>query len=420
MRLTCKCLNFIMADITGANDMKMILRELSNEYDSLTEQRSRLEEECKSMQQYIQTQVQHINGINEEIMKLRNEYQEQIQIQNYKKDEQQGESSTSLTLLIDESSIRHPATISPCVEICDNSVICSTAFSPNGANLAIGSEKFLRVYNFENDCFVLEAPFDDQFYIRSITWTPDSSKVIAGAENQSIYIFDISPENKSPDKNPSTPTDIIQTNAGEVFQVKCFKDGTRLAASLGDGTVQIWDLNTKQKISSFIRGPDKQAITISISDDDKIIATGYMDGYIAFWDVDKQKMLFEQECHSQGVYSCLLLPKFNRLATSSLDTTVKLWDITENGLTLWKTLDKHTQYVLSLALDPTQNWMISGSKDMTCIFTSLEEGEMIYQLKGHENSVMTVSFSPTGHMFCSGSGDMFVKVWTFTPESAKA
>ncbi|EAX95818.1 hypothetical protein TVAG_375270 [Trichomonas vaginalis G3] len=399
-------------------DAKSLLQDLSREYDELTETRNNLEKDCKALQDQIQNQIQRINDVNEDITKLRAEYQEQLQnIQNAKKDEQQSEGV--ILYLVDENTIKNPATVSQSVEIRDNSVICATCFSPNGANLAIGSDKVLRVYNFEHDCFVLEAPFadpntTDSIYIRSITWTPNSSQVIAGAEDHTIYIFNISQDAASPEKSDPTPCARISTAGQEVFQVQCFKDGNRLAASLGDGSIQIWNIKTMQKITQLVRSPEKPCITISISNDSKIIAAGYSDGFVAFWNLETQSMIFEQNCHSMTVYSCIMLPKYNRIVTSSLDKTVKIWDIIEGGLSLWKTLDKHSEYVLSLALDPTENWLISGSKDMTCIITRLDEGRMIYQLKSHENSVITVSFSPLGNMFCSGSGDMYVKIWTFT------
>jgi WD40 repeat protein len=41
----------------------------------------------------------------------------------------------------------------------------------------------------------------------------------------------------------------------------------------------------------------------------------------------------------------------------------------------------------------------------------LEEGHLLYTLRGHENSVRAVKFSPKGDFFSSGGDDLQVMVW---------
>jgi WD40 repeat protein len=108
--------------------------------------------------------------------------------------------------------------------------------------------------------------------------------------------------------------------------------------------------------------------------------------------------------------------------TASLDATVKIWDILPRddgvGLELVKSLDGHSSYVLSLAVDPAGDLILSGSKDLTACISSISAGAMLYRVKGHTNSIITVAYNSTGTMFCTGSGDQTVKVWSVAPEDA--
>jgi WD40 repeat protein len=75
--------------------------------------------------------------------------------------------------------------ISLLAEILDVSVICSTAFSPDGNWLVVSSDKTLRVYDIDKDDFLMQHSLNDSpqkstNHIRSIAWTRDSLKLICG------------------------------------------------------------------------------------------------------------------------------------------------------------------------------------------------------------------------------------------------
>ena len=428
----------------SATDAKTLLTALSSDYENLAKTRKNLEDECDHLKTHIQNQVQQIQTITKDIEALKQEYETlcqqvkqeqpppQQQQQNVPQGEDEADAEADLKPLVDINTIKPKINVSLYAEIIDQSVICSTAFSPDSANLAIGSDKILRVYNFDQDQFILEAPIGDQTsqetnHVRSISWTPDSQTLICGAEDDHIYVFSVS--NTTPNSNE--PIGNFKAGNGDVFQVLFFPQGGKFVSAAGDGDVKIWDLDSaiKSKIEDKnpeplitfkrkIDGPDGQVVatSISISPDGKTIASGYSDKVVCFWDIEKGEKIFEQECHNDGVYSVLFLPDNKRFVTSSLDKTVKIWIITPKSLELFKTLEGHTEFVLTLALDPTGQYLLSGSKDLSCIITKIDEARMLYRLKNHTNSVITVAFNPNGKMFCTGSGDKYVKIWNFSEE----
>lgn len=71
-------------------------------------------------------------------------------------------------------------------------------------------------------------------------------------------------------------------------------------------------------------------------------------------------------------------------------------------------------FVLSVALSPDGEWVLSGSKDRGVQFWNPQTGDAQLMLQGHKNSVISVAPSPSpGGLFATGSGDMRARIWRF-------
>lgn len=74
-------------------------------------------------------------------------------------------------------------------------------------------------------------------------------------------------------------------------------------------------------------------------------------------------------------------------------------------------------FVLSVALTPDGNWVLSGSKDRGVQFWDPRTGSTQLMLQGHKNSVISVAPSPSGGpaggSFATGSGDMRARIWSY-------
>lgn len=445
--------------VMSVQELKTLFEQLSQEYEYLVENRNRLEADCNKLKDHIEGQVQQIKQLNGDFDKLKQDYlarsgdagrqpqaaqiaanpadqqnfaqYQQDAIQPQLQQEEQPEQDWELEVIADNDPKK--VIIALLAEIVDISVICSTAFSPDGTCLAIGSDKTLRVYNIENDDFLLQYSFEDseegaskdKIHIRSISWTADNKQIVCGGEDGQIRIIELPSGNL---------VNSFVACSGEVFQVQISNNGEFFAAATGDGSLSLFSMtNNYQKLRDAMTrtsSEDKQVIatSLAISADDKIIAVGYSDNYVVFWNPKTGQRLCEQSCHNNGVYAVKFLPEYNRFVTASLDFTIKIWNIVPNAedpekltLELWKTLEGHENFVLSLATDSTDTWLLSGSKDLTACLSYIDKdsAEMIYRIKAHTNSVITVAFNPKDKMFCTGSGDQSVKIWSITEEETE-
>jgi WD40 repeat protein len=97
---------------------------------------------------------------------------------------------------------------------------------------------------------------------------------------------------------------------------------------------------------------------------------------------------------------------------------IKVWDLEGN---LIKTMQGHTNSILSLAFSPDNKWLLSGSKDGTARLWSMDNGstenEPALTLSIHDGRVAAVAFAPDGKSFLTAGADSTARLWTLTGDS---
>ncbi len=82
-----------------------------------------------------------------------------------------------------------------------------------------------------------------------------------------------------------------------------------------------------------------------------------------------------------------------------------------------KVLASHGSSVQSVALDPTDTWVATGSYDRIVRIGPVS-GEEPYYFFGHEGVVWDVAFSPDGKWLASGGEDKKIRLWP-APDGTK-
>jgi WD40 repeat protein len=193
-----------------------------------------------------------------------------------------------------------------------------------------------------------------------------------------------------------------------VMSVSLSPDGRLLASGSADKTVKLWNTGTGEHLLT-LTGHTDDVNCVAFSPDGRVLASAGLDRTVKLWQVSVGKLLLTLTGHSDWVLSVAINPRFPLLASGSWDKTVKLWHLATGKLL--HTLIGHSGGVRSVAFSPDGQTLASGSWDKTVKLWQLGTGKLLHTLTGHTEPVSSVAFSPCATTIASGSEDKTVKLW---------
>ncbi|KAL1644350.1 hypothetical protein SLS61_008857, partial [Didymella pomorum] len=158
-----------------------------------------------------------------------------------------------------------------------------------------------------------------------------------------------------------------------------------------------------------LEGHSRYVSSVAFSHDSSKLASASLDNTVKVWDASSGACLQTLEGHSSSVRSVAFSHDSSKLASASWDYTVKVWDAS-SGACL-QTLEGHSSYVESVAFSHDSSKLASASYDKTVKVWDASSGACLQTLEGHSSSVRSVAFSHDSSKLASASHDKTVKVW---------
>ncbi|KAJ2936488.1 hypothetical protein H1R20_g604, partial [Candolleomyces eurysporus] len=298
------------------------------------------------------------------------------------------------------------------------SVVCCVKFSTDGKFLATGCNRSAQIYNTQTGiktCTLVDeaAPTGKQgdLYIRSVCFSPCGKWLATGAEDKIIRIWDIAKKRIR---------GIFDGHQQEIYALEFSLDGRLLISGSGDKTARVWPWDVGSALSNSSSSattsgsgsgaemindaakPIVLTITDNASDkmkdvdvdgdaayppkDDSDRQAGEGSGDRMEVDHDSPAMITAkddadatdaQNSTDAGITSIAVSPDGRYVAAGSLDSVIRLWDLRQPS---------------------------SSSAER-------QPPVLIERLKGHKDSVYSVSFTKDGKFFVSASLDKGVRVW---------
>ncbi len=113
--------------------------------------------------------------------------------------------------------------------------------------------------------------------------------------------------------------------------------------------------------------------------------------------------------HPEASWSANFSPDGGRIATASMDKTVRVWNADGAGEPM--ILSGHSQGVLSVSFSATGRQLASASYDRTARVWNADGSGRPIVLSGHRSYVMTAAFSPDGSRIVTASWDRTARIW---------
>jgi len=160
--------------------------------------------------------------------------------------------------------------------------------------------------------------------------------------------------------------------------------------------------------------------SIAYTHDGSKVATGSDDGKVKVWDTTSGHCIVTFADHGSGV-TALEVPRMKRnvVFTASLDGTVRAYDLVRYRNFRTFTAPERLQFTC-LAADGSGEVVAAGSLDSFDIHLwSVQTGQLLDRLSGHEGPISAVAFAPQSSMLVSSSWDKTIRVWDVFGRSAQ-
>ena len=193
--------------------------------------------------------------------------------------------------------------------------------------------------------------------VRSVCWAPDSSYFVMGGYAGDMRAFD-----------SATGKQLHEANLGTNIEgVAITYDEKRLVATLGSGSIKVFELPSYQEIQTI------------------------------------------KSAHNGGIWGMCLSPGGKLVASCGRDTYVRIHDLTNYK----KVFEfKHPGETNGVVFTPDNKRVLTGCTDGLIRVFDIESGKQVGELRGHEGgSVTDLQFTSDGKRLASCGGDRTVRLW---------
>ncbi len=213
---------------------------------------------------------------------------------------------------------------------------------------------------------------------------------------------------------------LLEGHSRRITAAAFLPDGQHLLTASLDNTVACWDLETGREIASRILKHPAGVTSMALLPDGRRVFTSCDDGRLRLWDSVRAETLLTMRPADRMVHFVAVSPDGRRgLSTSSVDRTVRLWDLeTGREIPNPRATDRSTAMldfnrlgglVWTACFAPDGNRLLTvGGNDAR--LWDLATGREAASFSPH-GAVAAASFSPDNRLVVTASWDNSAKIW---------
>ncbi len=263
----------------------------------------------------------------------------------------------------------------------------SSAISPNGAVVAIGS------YSYERNC---PNPGESTLAL----WNAQrGNRIITLQRGPAMEAF----SQGNPPQEPGGQGDRI---VGDVANAVAFTpDSQIVAAGMSYGVVRLWSATTGAPIRT-LEGHRYAVRAIAISPTGQTLASASADNTVKLWDLQTGRLLQTLSIHPENgiVHTLAFSPNGERLATATDQNTLQLWEV-PSGRLIRTLVNRAGNGIapLPFAFSPDSTTLATGDADNSLKFWNANTGARQLTLQVHE-PIRHLAYSPNGEGLATSDG----------------
>uniref|UniRef100_A0A671N5F9 SWIM-type domain-containing protein n=1 Tax=Sinocyclocheilus anshuiensis TaxID=1608454 RepID=A0A671N5F9_9TELE len=192
-----------------------------------------------------------------------------------------------------------------------------------------------------------------------------------------------------------------------------------LVSGSQDCTIKMWDLPDPlpdvgcepvlMTARLTERAHDKDVNSVTISPNDKLLASGSQDRTAKLWSLVDMSLLGVFRGHSRGVWCVQFSPVDQVLATASADGSIKIWSIQE--FSCLRTFEGHDASVLKVIFVSRGTQLVSSGSDGLVKLWTIKTNECVKTIDAHQDKVWALHGSSKDDLMVTGSADSTITLW---------
>lgn len=194
-----------------------------------------------------------------------------------------------------------------------------------------------------------------------------------------------------------------------------------------DNSVRVWLQDENNKIICLGVGTRHTASVGSVftaQTSTEFFTSVSQDNCLKVWTVPKETNTFDHKlnsshtelAHQMDINCVTVSPNDKMIATGSQDKTAKLWTV---ELSLLGILKGHRRGVWCVQFSPIDQVIITSSADSTIKLWSIADLSCLKTFEGHESSVLKIEFLSKGQQIISSGADGLLKLWNIKTSECK-
>ncbi|MGD8856849.1 MAG: protein kinase, partial [Chloroflexota bacterium] len=235
----------------------------------------------------------------------------------------------------------------------------------------------------------------------SANFSSDDTQVVVTAADNTTTVWDV-----------ATATELLALTDFSAGDAIFSPDGRFVLR--GDGAdMQVIDAGSGEVHNSVSAGQTQTLAELILSPDGDRLAGSLYDGTIKVWnyaagEVDPNPLTLAG--HDGQVLGLSFTPNSRFLVSSGVDGTTRLWDLSLDGNSEYGTY-AHDTWAVDVAFSPDGAWLVSTGKDGLARIWDIAAREELLTLAGHDYGFGDVAIHPDGHTLATAGDDGFVRIW---------
>lgn len=240
--------------------------------------------------------------------------------------------------------------------------------------------------------------------IRNYAWSSDG-QTIALATSLGVYLYDAT----TLAQKLFIPTDT------EAFAVALDAQDMRVAASLGDNTVRVWNAHDGQLVHTFSKHT-QPVLHLAFSPNGQTLVTSSRDGTMRAWDADTGTELYALSVAPDSRFLFSRDGRFIANGGGKFNRRVQIFDATNGKLARQIEIAPD---MIGLAFSPDSQWLAFSEANNSAVLLNLTTGQTTRL--AHTSFVSNVAFSPDSSLLATTGGEKNVRFWDVrTSKSVRA